>query len=96
MTRWRWQFTIDTSRAALARFGEAIIDTGAHVVDTHTFIKGRLGRDVTAVVMVSLNEGDEERFAAICKPHFGEMKPPPLVQVGMVKQPDDGHPGRRR
>jgi len=95
---WFWEISIDTSKAALGRLGEALLRTGAGLEcgPMSRLIHGfPLGRGISAGLVVQIPEGKEDEFREVCKPHT-ILPNPPLVQIAGLRMPDDGHPGRNR
>lgn len=90
---WSWEVSIDTSGPALQRAMTALIQCKGKLLNAYT-LSELLGRGVSAILLVELPEGVEQKFRDTVKPI--EMCAPSRVQVGVYSPPDDGHPGRRR
>ena len=94
---WPWDVSVDTTRPALSRCMEAILETRSRLTDSMIALGSRkypLGRGVSAEIRVQITEGWEDRFRWLAHPI--SMTAPPRICIGMVAPIDDGHPGRQR
>lgn len=92
-TNWPWHLSVDTTTPALARLAEGLIKTGSRLLGSCVLstAHGRLGRGISAMLVVDVPETQRIEFAAIVRPY--EMTRPPRVSVGLAPPVDDGHPG---
>lgn len=93
-TAWPWDVNIDTTRPALERTMRALLITGSKLTCSLVPRGFDLGRGVSAELRVQVPDGEQDRFREIARPY--RMAAPGRVQVGMLTEPDDGHPGRKR
>lgn len=94
---WRWHISIDTTKTALERFARALLETGSgleHGTGSRLLPGYPLGRGISAHLVVSIPEGDQNEFRNIMDRSLISMGPPPQVTVGLGRPEPDGHPGR--
>lgn len=68
MSSSEWHVDIDTTHKALERFAVALLTTGAELLPSRLIMDSRLGRGVTAFVVVRLPDESVDRFREVCAP----------------------------
>lgn len=87
-TFWPWDVSIDTTRPALARCMEAILETRSRLTSSLIALGGDypLGRGVSADIRVEIAEGWEDRFRWLAHP-IHMIASPRLIEL--VGEPED-------
>jgi len=85
-----WNLSIDTTKIALQRLGRAVV-LGAKVTDAGC-LGGKLGRTTSALLAVSIADGQLENLLRILGPSVFRVDLPARIQVGMrnYRCPDCG------